>query len=111
MAMALVTMVVLGMAGFGAVAIKGSAFSQKMTKAVTLAQDALEEVRREGYRPTLSEELNQTEPYGSIPGEPYFERTVITQPHSPSPGLQSITVTVSWESNRHSTSLATMLAE
>jgi len=110
-AMALVSVVVLGMAGFSTVAIKGLAFSQKITTAVTLAQDALEEVHRVGYRPTLSEELTQTEPYGSIPGEPFFERIVITQPNRPSPGLQAITVKVTWDSNRHSTSLSTFLAE
>ena len=53
-AMALVSVVMLGMAGFSTIAIKGSAFSQKLTTAVTLAQDALEEVRRVGYRPHLS---------------------------------------------------------
>ena len=109
--MVLVSVVLLGMAGFNTVAIKGSAFSQKMTTAVTLAQDAFEEVRRIGYRPSLSGEVTKSEPYGSIPDEPLFQRTVITKPNTPSPGLQTITVKVVWDSDAHSTSLSTILAE
>jgi len=110
-AMMLVSIVVLGMAGFSTVAIKGSAFSQKMTKAVILAQDALEEIRRVGYRPALSGERSHTEAYGTIPDEPLFERLVTASPNTPARGLQTITVKVAWDSDRHSISLATILAE
>ncbi|UCE64636.1 MAG: prepilin-type N-terminal cleavage/methylation domain-containing protein [Nitrospirota bacterium] len=110
-AMMLVSIVVLGIAGFSTVAIKGSALSRKMTKVVTLAQDSLEEIRRVGYRPALSDERSQVEPYGSIPGEPLFERIVTTKPNTPAPGLQTITVKVAWDSDRHAISLATILAE
>lgn len=110
-AMMLVSIVVLGMAGFSTVAIKGSALSQKMTKAVTLGQDSLEEIRRVGYRPALSDERSLTEAYGTIPDEPLFERIVTTKPNTPAPGLQTLTVKVAWDSDRHSISLATLLAE
>lgn len=109
--MALVSIVLLGMAGFSAVAIKGSSFGQKMTKAVTLAQDALEEVRRVGFRPELLGEVTQVEPYGSISQEPLFERTVVIKADTPSSGLQYITVKVAWDKDIHSTSLSTILAE
>jgi len=110
-AMMLVSIVVLGMAGFSTVAIKGSALSQKMTKAVILAQDSLEEIRRIGYRAALLDEPSHTEAYGKIPDEPLFERIVTTKPDTPSPGLQTITVKVAWDSDRHAISLATILAE
>lgn len=110
-AMVLVSVVVLGMAGYGTVAMKGSTFSRKMTQAVTLAQDALEEVRRVGFRPTLSGEETEIGAYGSIPDEPFFERIVNTKPNTPAAGLQTITVKVSWDSDQHSISLATILAE
>ena len=110
-AMALVSFILLGFAGFSTVAIKGSAFSQKMTTAVTLAQDTLEEVRRIGYRATVSGEDSQNEPYGSIPNEPLFQRTVVTQANTPAPGLQTIIVKVAWDAGAHSTSLSTILAE
>ena len=110
-AMMLVSIVVLGMAGVRTVAIKGSALSQKMTKAVTLAQDSLEEIRRVGYLPALSDDRSLIEAYGTIPDEPPFERIITTKPHTPTPGLQTITVKVAWDSDRHSVSLGTILSE
>ena len=110
-AMTLVSMAVLGMAGFSTVAINGSAFSQRMTKAVILAQDSLEEIRRIGYRPSMLDQHSHIEAYGTIPGEPLFERIVTTKPNNPATGLQTITVKVAWDPDRHSVSLATILSE
>ena len=110
-AMTLVSIAVLGMAGFSTVAIKGSALSQKMTKAVTLAQDSLEEIRRIGYRPSVFDQRSHIEAYGTIPGEPLFERIVTTKPNTPATGLQTITVKVAWDSDRHSVSFSTILSE
>ena len=110
-AMVLVSVVILGVAGFSSVSIKGAAFSQKMTVAVTLAQDKLEDVRRIGYRRSLTGVVTDNEPYGSITNAPLFERTVVTEPHTPASGLQTIMVKVSWDNNTHSTSFSTILAE
>ena len=110
-AMGLVSFILLGFAGFSTVAIKGSAFSQKMTTAVTLAHDTLEEIRRVGYRATLLGEDSQTESYGSIPNEPLFQKTVVTKANTPVPGLQTVIVKITWDSGAHSTSLSTILAE
>ena len=109
--MVLVSMAVLGMAGFSTVFIKGSSLSQKMTKAVVLAQDSMEEIRHRGYRPALAGDQTHTEAYGTIPHEPVFERTKTTKPNAPAPGLQTVSIKVAWDSNRHSISLATILAE
>jgi len=57
------------------------------------------------------DEPSHTEAYGKIPDEPLFERIVTTKPDTPSPGLQTITVKVAWDSDRHAISLATILAE
>ena len=111
MAMMVVSIVILIMAGFNTVGTKGSARSQKITKAATLAGNALEDIRRIGYRPGLSEERSHTEPYGSIPNAPLFERIVTSKPNSPAPRLQTITMKVAWDAGRHSISLATILAE
>lgn len=110
-AMTLVSIAILGMAGFSTVAIKGSTLSQKMTNAVILAQDSLEEIRRIGYRPSMVDQRSHIEAYGTIPGEPLFERTVTTKPNTPATGLQTITVKVAWDSDRHSVSFATILSE
>ncbi len=109
--MMLVSIVILGMAGFSTIATKGSALSQKMTRAVTLAQDSLEEARRIGYRPALLDEHSHIEAYGTIPDESLFKRSITTKANTPAPGLQTITVKVTWDSDKHSISLATILAE
>lgn len=110
-AMMLVSLVVLGVAGLSTVAIQGSAFSQKMTKAVTLGQVALEEIRRSGYRPGLLNEDSHTEAYGIIPEEPLFKRILTMIPDTPAPGFQIITVKVAWDLDRHFITLSTILAE
>ncbi len=110
-AMVLVSVVILGIAGFSTISINGTAFSKKMTIAVTLAQDKLEDIRRVGYRPSLSGVVTELEPYGSIDDLPQFERTVITKANTPASGLQTVVVKVTWDANSHSTLLSTILAE
>jgi len=110
-ALALVSVVLLGLAGLSTVAIKGSSLSREMTTAITLAQDKLEEVRLGGYRASLSGSISQVEPYGSITDEPFYTRTVFVQPNTPMVGLQTVTVTVHWDADAHSASLSTMMAE
>ena len=111
MAMVLVSVVVLGIAGFSTVSINGAAFSKEMTTAVTLAQDTLEDIRRVGYGSSVSRVRTDIEPYGSITDALLFERTVITEPNTPAMGLQTITVKVAWDADAHSTSFSTILAE
>ena len=110
-ALALVSVVLLGLAGLSTVAIKGANLSREMTTGVTLAQDKLEEIRLSGYQPSLSGAISQVEPYGSMTEEPLYTRTVSVQPNTPTVGLQTITVTVQWDADAHSSSLSTMLAE
>ena len=109
--MVLVSLVVLGVAGFSTISIKGTAFGKEMTIAVTLAQDALEEVHRVGYRPSVSGVITNKEPYGSIAGAEKFERTVVTEANSPANGMQTITVNVAWDADVHSTTFSTILSE
>ena len=111
MALVLVSVVMLGISGFSAVSIKGTAFSQKMTIATSLAQDKLEEVRRIGYRPSVSGLQTWTEPYGSISDAPLFKRVVVTEANTPSQGLQKVTVTVEWNRDSHSVSFSTLVTE
>ncbi len=110
-AMVLVSVATLGVAGFSTVSIKGVAFSQELTMAVTLAQDALEEARRVGYRSSISGVISDTEPYGTIIGAPLFKRTIVSKAHMPANGMQTVTVQVQWDANEHATSLSTILAE
>lgn len=111
MAMVLISVVILGISGFSTVSIHGMTFSQKMTMAATLAQDQLEDIRRVGYRQSVSGIVASTESYGSMRDAPFFQRTVVFEAQTPGKGLQTATVTVTWDAGSHSTSFSTILSE
>ena len=108
-AMAVVFLALLGFAGYSVVAHTGMSASEKMTRAVTLAQEKMEDLRREGIPPGLTSPLNISESYGAIPGAPHHQRSLAIIPHDPLPGLHTITVSVEWDHGVHRTSLKTYL--
>jgi len=110
-AMAVVFLAVLGFAGFSVVAHTGMSASEKMTRAVTLAQEKMEDVKREGIPEGLSSQWTNTEPYGSIAGALYHQRMLTITPNNPMPGLHTATVQVQWDNGAHTTSLKTYLTE
>ena len=109
--MALLSVVLLGGAGYSTVAVQSAGMSKKMTTAVTLAQEKLEEIRRKGYQRHLVLAESVAEPYGTIPHAPLHARTTIIHPNRPIPGLQTATVTVSWDADAHSVEMVTFVAE
>jgi Tfp pilus assembly protein FimT len=111
MALVVVFLALLGFAGFSVVAHTGMTASEKMTRAVTLAQEKLEDVRRDGVPTSLTSTWVSTEPYGSMTGAIHHQRTLTIQPHSPMPGLHTATVEVRWDQDAHTTSLKTYLAD
>ena len=110
-AMGVVFLALIGFAGFSVVAHTGMSASQKMTRAVTLAQEKMEDIRREGVPPGLTSPLSNTEPYGSLSGAPYHQRILTISPDDPMPGLHSVTVDVQWDKGTHATSLKTYLTQ
>jgi Tfp pilus assembly protein PilV len=108
-ALVVVFLALLGFAGFSVVAHKGMTASEKMTRAVTLAQEKMEEVRRNGMPSSLTGPWVHTEPYGSITGAIHHQRTLTIQPHALMPGLHTATVEVRWDQNAHSISLNSYL--
>jgi hypothetical protein len=108
-AMAVVFLALLGFAGFSVVAHTGMSASEKMTRAVTLAQEKMEDVKREGVPAGLASPLSVTESYGSIAGALQHQRTLTITPHDPIPGLHTVTVQVQWDNGAHATSLKTYL--
>ena len=105
----LVFMVLLGFSGYATVANKGIKASEKMTRAVTLAQDKIEDIRREGFPGNLFVPTTQVESYGSIPGAPQHKRTARIRPHVPMPGLHTVTVEVQWDQDTHRTAIQTYM--
>ncbi len=108
-AMAVVFLALLGFAGFSVVAHTGMSASEKMTRAVTLAQEKMEDVKREGVPPGITSQLSIAESSGSIAGAPFHERLLTITPDDPMPGLHTITVKVQWDNGDHATSLKTYL--
>ena len=78
--MAVVFLALMGFAGFSVVAHTGMSASQEMTRAVTLAQEKMEDIQREGVPPDLTSALNITEPYGSISGAFHHQRILTIIP-------------------------------
>ena len=109
MALVVVFLALLGFAGYSVVAHTGMTASEKMTRAVTLAQEKLEDVRRDGVPISLTGTSINTEPYGSMTGAIHHQRTLTIQPHTPMPGLHTATVEVRWDNDAHATSLKTYL--
>jgi Tfp pilus assembly protein PilV len=111
MALVVVFLALLGFAGYSVVAHTGMTASEKMTRAVTLAQEKLEDVRRDGVPTSLTSRWVSTEPYGSMAGAIHHQRTLTIQPHTPMTGLHTATVEVGWDQDAHTTSLKTYLAD
>ena len=110
-AMGVVFLALMGFAGFSVVAHTGMSSSQKMTQAVTLAQEKMEDIQREGVPPDLTSALNITEPYGSISGALHHQRILTVTPDDPMSGLHTVTVDVQWDNGAHTTSLKTYLTQ
>lgn len=110
-ALALISIVLLSFSSLSTVAFKGIVGSKKLTIGSVLAQEKMESVVLAGYDATLRSPKEVQESYGAIPNFPRFQRTVRRWPHSPDQGMQTVTVTVSWDNNAHKTVVATLLGE
>ena len=110
-AMAVVFLALLGFAGFSVVAHTGMSASEKMTRAVTLAQEKMEDIQREGVPPGLTSQWTNTEPYGSIAGALHHQRILTMSPDDPMPGLHTVTIQVQWDNGAHATSLKTYVTQ
>ncbi len=109
--LSILSVVMLGLVGLATIVITGNATSKSRTVALTLAQDKIEDTRRSGYNYLLTANTTVTEPYNSIIGYPLFKRVTVTQVNTPGIGMQTMTVTVYWDSDAHSVTLSMLLAQ
>ncbi|HEV8539721.1 MAG TPA: hypothetical protein VGQ60_01035 [Nitrospiraceae bacterium] len=110
----LVTMVIMMFTMLALVSLLGAvinanATNKKRTTAITLAENKIAEVRRKGYDSTTPASV--TEAYNTITGYPAFKRVTATQTGVPAAGMQTVTVTVYWDSDRKQTSKSTQVAQ
>ena len=86
----------LAMAGLQATAIKGNSHGNAMSQAINLAEDRIEEIRNMDYS-TISYAPN---PNVETDLKGYFTRETFVEIDTPLPDLKRITVTVSWKTNK-----------
>ena len=93
----------LGVAGVAVTVINGNAFSKEITTATTLAQDKMEELKNTRYSNITS---------GSDTQESIYTRTWTSTPDSPAAGMKTIDVTVQfqWKGTAHNVTLNTIVA-
>lgn len=110
-ALVLLALGLLSVAGLMAGIMQGNSFSSKVTTATTLAQDKLEDIQKLGYRGTPATDTTVTENYNSITGYRLYKRVTNIDVGNPSTNMKLATVTVLWDSDAHRVTARTYLAE
>ncbi len=104
-AITLLSIGLLGMAGLTVGIMRGNALSSEVTTATALAQAKMEDIKRVGY----SGATEITEDYNSIAGYPLFKRDTEIDVDTPDLGMKTVTITVSWDSDASSIAVETIL--
>ena len=107
-AMVILTVGLLGMASLCVGIIKGNEFSKEISSATTCAREKVEDIERMGFANTTAGTV--TEGYGSISNYTEYKRETIITSNTPVTGMQSVQVTVYWDSDNHQVQIRTFLA-
>ena len=117
-ALLVLTVGLLGMATLAIYVMKGNKSSNQISTATALAQDKMEKLRGLGYEGLPSSNSTVTENYGSIrinedeapPPEFYpYKRVVVTKVDDPVQFMKTVTVAVSWVSDKEHSVKNTMI--
>jgi len=96
----------LGMASLTVGIINGNKFSNELTTATTLAQDKMEDIRRQDYSDVADEaKAACPSPHAA------YNRKVEVEDDLPATNMKTVTVTVSWDSDNRDVELKTILAQ
>ncbi len=110
-AITLLAVALLGMAGLTAAVMQGNTLSNRLTVASTLAQDRLEDLTKLGYGNTAVVDTTVTENYNTIPNFPFYKRVTTTDVDNPAAGMKTVTVAVFWAADAHSVAPQTILTQ
>jgi type IV pilus assembly protein PilV len=109
----MITLVILSigltaLAGLQISAIKGNTFSKRMTAAVSIANQKLEQIKDTAYANILSESSTQI-----TQSNMSFTRQVTVTNNSPLANTKTVNVTVTWSdgSNSHSVPITTIISQ
>ena len=104
-AVTLLTIGLLGMAGLTVGIMRGNSLSSEVTAATALTQDRMEDIKRLGYINTAG----SSEAYNSILGYAAYRRVTTVDIDTPGVGMKTVTVTVYWKSDAASIAVETIL--
>ena len=104
-AVTLLTIGLLGMAGLTVGIMRGNSLSSEVTAATALTQDRMEDIKRLGYINTAG----SSEAYNSILGYAAYRRVTTVDIDTPGVGMKTVTVTVYWNSDAASIAVETIL--
>ena len=83
--------------------------NQRLAHASALLQDRMETLKRSAYGGAATVPL--TEAYGTIPQYSTYKRVTSVAVNIPAANMKTVTVTVSWQNDKHTLSASTILAE
>jgi len=108
-AVTLLTIGLLGVAGLTVGIMRGNRHSNIVTTATTLAQDRMEEIRKRGYD-NVDTTTFPDEDYNTITNFPFYKR-VTSIAVGPSVNMKTVTITVSWDGGASSVALVSILGQ
>ena len=83
--------------------------NQRLAHASALLQDRMETLKHSGYKGAAT--VSSTEAYGTIPQYSTYKRVTSVAVNTPAANMKTVTVTVSWQNDKHTLSASTILAE
>jgi len=110
-AMAVLSVVLLGMAGLINITVGINRNSAAKTVAITLAQDKLEETIAKGYASLPSANLAVTEDYGVMADYLSYRRITDIKINKPDAGIKLISVDVYWDDDDRWVRLQSLISD
>jgi type IV pilus assembly protein PilV len=106
-ALVVMSIAFVALAGLQVSAIKGNAFSKRMTTAVSIANEKMEQLKDSSYSSILSESSTQV-----TQSNMNFTRQVTVTNNSPLANTKTVNVTVTWSegSKSHSVPITTIIS-
>jgi prepilin-type N-terminal cleavage/methylation domain-containing protein len=103
-AIVVLSVALLALAGLQIVSIRGNSFGNRMTEALTLAKDLMEEMKNDEW----GDIVDWSDDWPPPPETPIYHRVCsVTQ----SGNIKTVTVTVSWDNGNHRVALVTKIAD
>jgi prepilin-type N-terminal cleavage/methylation domain-containing protein len=106
-AVAVISIGLLALGGLQVSLVRGNAFSQRMTAAISVAEQTMEQIKKTPYAAIQSEPATQVPASGLT-----FTSQVTVTPNSPLANTKTVNVTVTWSEGlrTHTIPFATIIA-